>query len=244
MTRRRGLGTALCVLVLGTTAACASPRTSSGDLATAGSGDPTFNRSNRTYRIEGAMTSLRIDAEVASVDLTAVDGAGTTSVTEDLEGEATTDEQMQGTTAVLRARCPGGIVVGRSCTVRYHITLPVTVGVDVEGAAGAVTMRGPLREATINATAGAITGTALGAGTYRVTTTAGRVDLSFAAAPPLVQVRTDAGAVRIVLPGAVTYAVTGDTTLGSRDVSVDRDPSSAHRVDVSTVVGAVTVAKG
>jgi hypothetical protein len=38
--------------------------------------------------------------------------------------------------------------------------------------------------------------------------------------------------------------VTVDTTIGTQDVSVDKDASSTHRINVETTVGAVTVKKG
>jgi hypothetical protein len=38
--------------------------------------------------------------------------------------------------------------------------------------------------------------------------------------------------------------VSVDTTIGARDVTVDKDPSPSHRIDVETTVGDVTVKKG
>ena len=38
--------------------------------------------------------------------------------------------------------------------------------------------------------------------------------------------------------------VTTDTTLGIKNVEVDRDSSSTHRLDVTTTVGTITIDKG
>jgi hypothetical protein len=42
----------------------------------------------------------------------------------------------------------------------------------------------------------------------------------------------------------VKYAVTTDTTLGIKNVEVDRDSSSTHRLDVTTTVGTITIDTG
>jgi hypothetical protein len=49
------------------------------------------------------------------------------------------------------------------------------------------------------------------------------------------------GAVELGLPSGTSYAVDVQTTVGSSDVSVQRDPASPHKVEVRTNVGAVKV---
>lgn len=176
------------------------------------------------------------------LNLTAQDGAQAISVTEQVQG-ATTTKAATGTNAVLTSRCPEGIHFGNTCRVDYQVTVPARVTVDIEGAAGDITLTGPLTNATVNTSAARITGTGLGAGTIQATTNAGQVDLSFAAAPASVQVKTDAGKVTLTVPGTDKYNVTVNTTIGSQDVSVDKDPSSAHRIEVTATIGAVTVKK-
>jgi Putative adhesin len=90
----------------------------------------------------------------------------------------------------------------------------------------------------------ASTARAWGAGTYQVTTNAGKVGLTFAKPPDSVRVKSDVGEVTLTVPGNTKYAVTADATVGSKDVPVDTDPSSQHRIDVSTSVGSITINKG
>jgi len=188
------------------------------------------------------VTSLRINADAASVDLSAQDGATAISVTEQVQG-ATTTKEVNGANAVLTSRCPQGINFGNTCRVEYMATVPARVTVDVEGAAGDISLTGPLTNATVNTAAARITGNGLGAGTIKATTSAGQVDLTFAAAPTSVQVKTDAGQVTLALPGADRYNVSVNTTIGSQNTSVDIDPSSAHRIDVTATIGSVTIKK-
>jgi len=199
--------------------------------------------SGGTYQLDPAVTTLRFNADAASVDLTAQDGVQAISVTEQVRG-ATTSKEVSGTNAVLTSRCPDGINFGDSCRVTYKVTVPAKVAVDIEGAAGDITLTGPLSKASVNTAAARIIGTGLGAGTIQATTKAGQIELTFVAAPSSVQAKTDAGQVTLTLPGAEKYNVSVNTSIGTQEVSVDKDPSSAHRIDVTATVGAVIVKKG
>jgi hypothetical protein len=188
------------------------------------------------------VTSLRVNADAASVDVTAQEAAAAISVTEQVNG-ATTGKQVNGTNAVLTSKCPEGITFGNSCKVAYTVTVPARVTVDIEGAAGDISLTGPIANATVNTAAARITGNGLGAGPVKATTNAGQVNLAFAAAPTSVQVRTDAGQVTLALPAAEKYNVSVNTTLGSQNVTVETDPSSAHRIEVTATIGSVTIKK-
>ena len=233
----------LCGLGIGSLLACSSSTGSSSGSAS-GTANPTGSaQSGGTYQLDPAVSTLRVNADAATVNLTAQDGAQTISVTEQVQG-ATTSKVVTDTNAVLTSRCPEGIHFGNTCRVDYKVTVPARVTVDIEGAAGDITLTGPLTNATVNTSAARITGTGLGAGTIQASTNAGQVDLTFAAAPASVAVKTDAGQVTLTVPGADKYNVTVNTTIGSQDVSVDKDPSSAHRIEVTATIGAVTVKKG
>jgi hypothetical protein len=225
------------VLGISSLVACSSGSSYGNSTATASA------QTSAGYQLDPAVTSLRFNADAASVDLTAKEGASAISVTEDTHG-ATTNKEVTGSNAVLTSKCPEGINFGNSCRVDYTVTVPPRTSVDIEGAAGNISLTGPLANATVNTAAARINGTGLGAGTISATTNAGQVDLAFAAAPTSVQVKSDAGEVTLTLPGAEKYNVTVKTTLGSQDVSVDKDAASTHRIDVTTTIGAVTVKKG
>jgi hypothetical protein len=189
------------------------------------------------------VTNLRFNADAAVIKLTAQEGATAISVTEASHGTTPTKE-VNGTNAVLSAKCPSGVNFGDSCRVDYTVTVPPRVAVDIEGAAGDTNLTGPLTSLTVNTSAGRVVGTGLGTGSFQVTTNAGEIDLSFATAPTTVTAKTNAGRVVITVPGAEKYNVTVSTSIGTQEIAVDKDPSSTHRIDVSTDVGAVEVKKG
>jgi hypothetical protein len=234
----------VCGVATSCVVACSSPTgSSSGPPAAPASGSGAAASQNGTsYQLDSAVTTLRFNADAASVDLTAQQGAQAISVTEKTRG-ATTTKEVTGTNAVLTSRCPQGLNFGESCRVDYSVTIPARVAVDIEGAAGDITLNGPVGNATVKTTAARITGKGLGAGTFQATTTAGEVQLAFATAPTSVEVKSTAGSITLIVPGGEKYNVSVDTTIGAQDVTVDKDSSSPHRINVETTVGAVTVKK-
>ena len=182
----------VCGLATSCVVACSSPTgSSSGPPPAPASGNGTAASQNgASYQLDAAVTTLRFNADAASVDLTAQQGAQAISVTEKTRG-ATTTKEVTGTNAVLTSRCPQGINFGESCRVDYTVTIPARVAVDIEGAAGDITLNGPVGNATVKTTAARITGQGLGAGTFQATTTAGEVQLAFATAPTLVEVTSN-----------------------------------------------------
>lgn len=244
------MGPLLCVLAVSSLVACSSSTgSSSGNPPAPAGGNSSTGSSTGSsqtgggYQLDPAVTTLRVNADAASVKLTAQDAAPAVSVTEQVHG-ATTTKQVNGTDAVLTSRCPNGITFGTSCRVDYTITVPSRVAVDIEGAAGDIALSGPVTNATVKTSAARITGTGLGAGTIQADNKAGQVDLAFAVAPTSVSVTSETGEVTITVPGSASYNVTAKTTIGSEDVTVNKDPSSAHRIDVTTTIGAVTVKNG
>lgn len=236
-----GLGISSLVACSSPIAPNSGPAPATGGAATTGGGTASA-QSGGVYQLDPAVTALRVNADAATVAVTAQESATAISVTEQVQG-ATTSKAVNGTNAVLTSRCPQGINFGNSCRVDYKVTVPAKVSLDIEGAAGDITLTGPLTNATVSTAAARITGTGLGAGTINATTNAGQITLTFAAAPTSVHVKTDAGQVTLTVPGTEKYNVTVNTTIGTKEVSVDTDSSSAHRIDVTATIGAVTVKK-
>ena len=242
----RNVGVVACGVAMSCVVACSSPSgSSSGNPAAPASGGSSSasQGASGSYQLDPAVTALHFNADAASVDVTAQEGAQAISVTEQTRG-ATTTKEVTGTNAVLTSRCPSGIDFGDSCRVDYKVTIPARVTVDIEGAAGDIVLTGPIAKATVNTTASRISGSGLGAGTFQATTTAGEIGLTFAVAPTLVEVKSTAGSITLTVPGAEKYNVSVETTIGAQDVTVDKDSSSSHRINVETTVGAVTVKKG
>jgi len=233
----------LSALLVIAVAACSS--VSNGRAPTGTSASSSGSAQNGgNYQLPSTVTSLRIDGDAVSIDVTAQDSASAVTVREQLHGKATTTKEVTGSSATLTAKCPSGFSFGIDCSVDYTVTMPARITLNVDGTAGDMKVNGPFANATISTKAGRVLGTSLGAGTYEITTNAGQVNLKFASPPNSVKVKSDVAEVALTVPGGTKYAVTTDTTVGIKNVEVEQDSSSTHRLDVTTTVGAITIDKG
>ena len=224
-------------------AACSS--VSNGRPTTGTSASSSGSAQNGSaYQLPTTVTSLSIDGDAVTIDVTAADSAKAITVREQLHGRATTTKDVTGSSATLTAKCPSGLSFGVGCSVDYTVTMPTQVTLKVDGEAGDMKLIGPFANATVSTKAGRVEGTSLGAGTYEVTTNAGEVNLKFASAPNSVKVKSDVGQVVLTVPGGTKYAVTTETTVAIKNIDVDQDSSSTHRIDVTTTVGAIRISKG
>jgi hypothetical protein len=243
MPSRWMVGMSLSTLVIIAVAACSSVSNGRSTTGTSeSSSGPAPNGGN--YQLPSIVTSLRIDGDAVSINVTAQDSASAITVREQLHGKATTTKDVTGSSATLTAKCPSGFSFGVDCSVDYTVTMPARITLNVDGTAGDMKVNGPFANATISTKAGRVLGTSLGAGTYEVTTNAGQVNLKFASPPNSVKVKSDVAEVVLTVPGGTKYAVTTDTTVGIKNVKVDQDSSSTHRLDVTTTVGAIRIEKG
>jgi hypothetical protein len=88
-----------------------------------------------------------------------------------------------------------------------------------------------------------VSGTDLGRGSYTVATQAGQVDLTFASAPALVKVTTDAGAINVTVPANASYRISASSEIGTADVALPNDASAANVIDLHAQVGEVSLHK-
>jgi hypothetical protein len=239
------VGLSLSTSIVIAVAACSSTTGSGTSAPTTSRGSSSGPAQNGgTYQLPTTLTSLRIDGDAVAIDVTAQDSASAITVKEQLHGKATTTKDVTGSSATLTAKCPSGISFGVGCSVDYTVTMPARVTLTADNPVGDVKLVGPFANATISTKAGRVLGTSLGAGAYEVTTNAGEVNLKFASPPNSVKVKSDVAEVVLTVPGGTKYAVTTDTTVGIKNVKVDQDPSSTHRLDVTTTVGAITIENG
>ena len=237
------VGLSLCLVGVIGVSACSSVSSGHSTTGTTASSGGSAQNSGG-YELPTTVTSLRIDGDAVSIDVTAADSAKTITVREQPKGRATTAKEVTGSSATLTAKCPSGLSFGIGCSVDYTVTMPPRVALTVDGTAGDMKLVGPFANATISTEAGRVEGTSLGAGTYEATTHAGEVDLKYAAPPNSVKVKTDVGEVVLTVPGGTKYAVTTETTVAVKNIHVDQDPSSSHRLEVTTTVGAITINNG
>ena len=181
-----------------------------------------------------------IGARGASVAISVGDGPVT--VTEEhrySSGKPATAHQVEGQT--LRLTESGCGDDNARCEVGYTIRMPKAMSADITAEAGAVKLDGVAGDVHVATQAGAVQGLALASDQVSIKTEAGAASLEFAKAPTLVQTTTGVGAVELRVPGSTAYAVDVHTGAGASSVKVDQDPSSTHRIEVRTEVGAVKI---
>jgi DUF4097 and DUF4098 domain-containing protein YvlB len=127
--------------------------------------------------------------------------------------------------------------------MKYELTMPTSIALNVTGAAGQVNLQGGPTNAHIKTTAGEVSGSQLGRGSYTVATEAGRVDLSFASAPTLVKASTSAGEINVTVPGNASYRVKASAPVGDEEVAVPNDRTAANVIDLRAEAGTVFVRK-
>jgi hypothetical protein len=204
------------------------------------------------------LARLELRLEVGSV---VVEGGAGQAVTSErrVTDDVTTVEEVRGDTLHVDVSCPDG-VGGRGCRAEYTLRVPASLAVVVTGEAAGVTLRdlnGELTARTdtggveahnlggkvdLQVDAGGIKADGLRAPTLTARTSAGSVDLAFAAVPDLVRVRTESGAIDVDLPVAgVTYDVHAVTDAGGVDVDVPTSPGAGHRIELETDAGPIHV---
>ena len=226
--RSRGIGLAT-VLVL------------AGAVGCSGGDDPVVHTAEQSYDVTEPVTTVLLDARMASVTVDAADGPVTVTETLRYSGtKPTVSHQIaDGALQLTETGCGGARL---RCDVDYRIRVPARTALRVTTTAGAVTVRGLAGQLVVSSDAGAINGQELTADRATVSTRAGAAKLQFAEPPAQVEATSELGAIEVRLPGDRSYAVNVSTKAGGSDVSVDQDAASAHKITVKTTVGAVRVA--
>jgi hypothetical protein len=194
----------------------------------------------RSYTLPANVRTLKVNNEAGAVRVTATRGSAQIRVVEQPTGNPTSHHNVSGSTATIGSSCAG---VHISCHMDYQVTMPAGVALDVAGDVGLVTLQGGPDKAHIKTAAGKVSGTDLGRGSYTVETQAGQVDLTFASAPALVKVTTDAGAIHVSVPGNAAYRISASSGIGTTDVALPNDASAANVIDLHAQIGEVSLHK-
>jgi len=225
MTTRTAAVWAAMALALGSAAACSRGGTTTDD---------------QSYEISEQVSALVVDGRAAAVTIET--GEGPVTVTEVYrygDDRPATSHRLDGST--LRLTDTGCRNDELRCDVEFRIRVPSATTATVTAKAGAVKMNGLSGNVTVTTDAGAVDANGLSSDEVTITTQAGAASLEFAKPPKMVKASTQVGAVEVRLPGGTAYAVDVATNVGASDVSVQRDATSAHKVQVKTEVGAIRV---
>jgi hypothetical protein len=193
-----------------------------------------------TVSVPSSVKSLTVRGRVGRVRVSAREGASKITVVQTRTSDAEPRNAIGRSSATLKYDCPGD---SSRCRVDYTITAPPKVSVDIDNTAGTVTLSGPLTDVVAKAEAGAVTGRGLGAGSFKVTTTVGEVDLAFAGVPTFVKTATTVGDTTIRVPAAGTYQVKASTGVGGKSVNVPNDPNAKNHIEAKTETGGLTIGK-
>ncbi|MGW2185928.1 DUF4097 family beta strand repeat-containing protein [Streptomyces sp. NPDC001719] len=199
------------------------------------------------------ITSVRLDSGSGAITLRGKESATTVGLHRYVEYGG---DRPQGTTH----RVDNGVLVlsgcGDDCSVAYTVDLPEGLPVTGETSSGEVKLSrtGPVTVATssgaigltdihgpvdVRASSGAITGRGLKDGPVKAKSSSGTIDLTMSA-PQDVRAEARSGAVTVTTPDG-PYHVTARSDSGGKDIAVSDDPSAAHRLDLSTSSGAISV---
>lgn len=205
------------------------------------------------------VTDLVFDLENSTVNIIggASDAVVEMSVTTGLfDGDVTVEQS--GSTLRLEQRCP--LIIGWGCRAFFDVTLPSDVEVSGSTSNGAITaesldepisvttsngainvvdVSGPAAFRTSN---GAIFALGMTSPDVEASTSNGRVQLEFAAAPGSVRATSSNGEIVVILPDeSPAYAVSTSTSNGSVVTDVRTDPAAPASIDVETSNGDITV---
>jgi len=149
-------------------------------------------------------------------------------------------EQVQGDRLVLRATCPG--FLSTWCGVDYTIRVPRHVAVVARSSDSSVTVTGIDGDLQLHSSDGSVTATDVQSPTVDASSSDGRVQLTFAAAPTQVRATSSDGSVTVVVPHTPdAYRVDASSADGGTDVRVSTDPTSSRVIDARSSDGHVTV---
>jgi hypothetical protein len=211
-----------------------------GLLLAACSGSGSTTTDEASYQIDQAVNALVLDARAASITIDVGDGPVTVrEVHRYAKDKPTTGHQVDGQTLRLTESGCGDDNI--RCDTEFHVRMKPDSTADVTTQAGAVRINGLTGTIRIKSQAASVEAVGLASDEVTVETEAGAASLEFAEVPNLARVTSQAGAVTVRVPGTAKYAVDAAATVGATDVSVQKDPASAHRIQVKTELGAIKI---
>jgi hypothetical protein len=155
-------------------------------------------------------------------------------------GRPTITQQLDGDRLVVRSSCHWWW--GRGCSGRVHLTVPASVQVVARSSGGWVGVTGLSGDLDLESSAAHVDGRMLTSATVRAQSSAGDVDVRFAAPPSRVSAQSSAGDTVVLVPhDTELYRVTASSSAGSTEVLVRSDPSADRRIDAGSSAGDVTV---
>jgi hypothetical protein len=172
-----------------------------------------------SYPVRGSLDGLRLDLGDAAV--TIARGGRRASVeierreTFAFGRTATATRRIDGNTFSLRSRCPRTVL--HSCSVRYRVTVPDNIPIDVRTTSGSIRLDGYRGSARLDSGSGDISiGDFCGFG-LQARSDRGAIGANVDCALQQLSARSTAGSVHVVVPPG-RYRLDAETAAGSRTV--------------------------
>jgi hypothetical protein len=204
----------------------------------------------------GAVDVRGVDGNTVEVRAERIARASSDAAAAEIVPRINIREEISPDRVTLRAEPLGGIVIGVSTEVRYHVRAPRAATVRVRAVGGALTASGFSGRAILTAVNGSLTGQDLNGGVEaRATNGAAKIELG-AFGKDLVDLRVTNGSLELVLPSTADANLTASVTNGKIDASALRlEPlgeQTARRIrgrlnaggtpiDIVTTNGSITI---
>ncbi len=190
--------------------------------------------------VDGPVTRVEVDSDAGDVRLVAGERP---AVEQDLRwtGDARpqVEQKVEGGVLRITARCPDR--GGDRCQAGLVVTAPAASSALVDLRAGGIEVRGLTGALDLTSSAGGVDATGVGPGDVRAKSSAGSVELTFAAAAADVTAESSAGGVEVRVPVGPAYEVSAETSAGSTEVGVPDQPGADHRITAKSSAGGVSV---
>ncbi|ALE84103.1 DUF4097 family beta strand repeat-containing protein [Pseudonocardia sp. HH130629-09] len=190
--------------------------------------------------VDGPVTRVEVDSDAGDVRLVAGEKA---AVEQDLRwtggARPQVEQKVDGGVLRITARCPDQ--VGDRCQAGLVVTAPAASSALVDLRAGGIEVRGLTGALDLTSSAGGVEATGVGPGDVRAKSSAGSVELTFAAAAADVTAESSAGGVEVRVPVGPAYEVSAETSAGSTEVGVPDQPGADHRITAKSSAGGVSV---
>ena len=177
----------------------------------------TYHRETSSVTATIPSTLLGIQLKVARGDIEIVAGNPNEVLVSRTEWSAfgrRPDERRSILEGVLTIESQCASLVLGKCAADYRLTVPENVPVTVSAERGDIRLDAYRGSARVSTQGGSITADAFCGSLLHATAKGGDIDVAAACSPERIEVRTDSGDVRVVVPQA-TYSIDADTNAGS-----------------------------
>jgi Putative adhesin len=198
------------------------------------------------YQVRGALNGMTVDA--ADADVTVVRGGGAAALAVQrvdrfaFGHEARTSRSIAGGVLRVRSRCPRTAL--HSCRVRYVLTVPDNLPVDIRTTTGDVRFAGYRGSARVTTGSGNIDVGDYCGNSLQARAVTGDIVAAASCAPPQLALRTTTGSVVVRVP-AGRYAVDAQTAVGQpRITGIVSAPDAPFAIQALSSSGTVVVERG